>query len=121
MIRPKNFSGDGTVIETGIEATHGERNRASVVAFEIASALPGSGVSAGVSVFCAAKIGAQRKKAKTQIDFMERSTKREEFTISFETRQLSARQNLPGAVSETQKYRPLTPFSLETKQEGALV
>jgi hypothetical protein len=49
------------LLEAGIEATHGERNRASVVAFAIASVVPASGISAGVSTLSAAEICAKRK------------------------------------------------------------
>ena len=120
-MRPKNLSGEGTLLEAGTDATHGERNRASVVAFAIASVEPGSGASAGASGFCAARTGAERARAITQAYFMEVSVERVKFTISHATRQLTARGNCHGSILETREIRSLTPPSLETKQEGALV
>src|SRR5579871_673484 len=119
MILPKYFSGEGTLPDAGMDATHGDKNRASVVAFAIASADPGSGVSTSASGFCATRIGANRKSAIEQIIFIEISEERVKFTISRGTRQLVRSPNL--AFSETQQNRPLTPFFLETKQEGAVV
>ena len=49
MIRPRNFSGDGTVSDCGIYETQGETKCGSVVAAAIASTDPGSGISG----FCA--------------------------------------------------------------------
>ena len=88
MIRPKNFSGDGTLLDEGIEATHGERNLPSVVAFAIASVEPGSGVSVGVSGFCAAESGAQSRSVIAQANFMGVSIRRVKFTIAGDARQL---------------------------------
>ena len=120
-MRPKNFSGEGTLLEAGTDATHGERNRASVVAFLIASVEPGSEVSAGGFGFCATRTGAQRARAIAQTYFMEVSVERVKFTISHATRQLTARGMCPRSISETREIQSLTPRSLETKQEGALV
>src|SRR5262245_4348614 len=44
-MRLRNARGEGTEAEAGIDATQGERNRGSVVACEISSAEPDSGVS----------------------------------------------------------------------------
>jgi hypothetical protein len=44
-MRLRNARGEGTEAEAGIDATQGERNCGSVVAREISSAEPGSGVS----------------------------------------------------------------------------
>ncbi len=71
-----------------MEATHGERNLASVVAFAIASVEPGSGVSVGASGFCAAKIDAQSRNVIAQANFMEVSIGRVKFTIAGDARQL---------------------------------
>jgi len=67
---------------------HGERNLASVVAFAILSVEPGSGVSVGVSGFCAAKIGAESRSVIAQANFMEVSIGRVKFTIAGDARQL---------------------------------
>src|SRR5215831_8874918 len=64
MIRPKYFSGDGTLLDAGTDATHGERNLASVVAFAMASDVPASGRSTGSSVLCAAASGVRKRVAK---------------------------------------------------------
>lgn len=50
-MRPKNFVGDGTLLDAGMKETQGERNLCSVVAFAIASVAPGSGVSTGGPAF----------------------------------------------------------------------
>src|SRR5579859_7266969 len=121
MILPKYFSGEGTLLDAGIDATHGDKNRASVVAFAIASVDPCSGASAGVSVFCAARIGASRKTAIKERNFIGLSAERVKFTISRGTRQLPSSSKVLSAFSEPQENRPLTPFFLETKQEGAVV
>src|SRR5262245_35364344 len=93
MILPKNISGEGTLLEMGIEATHGDRNRASVVAFAIASVVPGSGTSVDVSVFCATATCTKKKNRIATEYFIPFSTRlsrkfrRVEFTISRKTRQ----------------------------------
>jgi hypothetical protein len=50
MMRPKNARGDGTFAEAGRYDTHGDRNGGSVVALEISSMDPGSGVSGEVGL-----------------------------------------------------------------------
>jgi hypothetical protein len=45
MIRPINFSGDGTVFDWGTYETQGETKCGSVVAAAIAATGPGSGIS----------------------------------------------------------------------------
>src|ERR1035437_4748597 len=45
MIRPRNFSGDGTLSECGMYETQGETKCGSVVAAAMASTDPGSGTS----------------------------------------------------------------------------
>ena len=45
MIRPKNFSGEGTDFDWGTYETNGETKCGSVVAAAMASEVPGSGVS----------------------------------------------------------------------------
>src|SRR5258708_4669178 len=45
MIRPRNFSGDGTVFDWGPYETQGETKCGSGVAAAIASTEPGSGIS----------------------------------------------------------------------------
>jgi hypothetical protein len=54
MMRPKNARGDGTFAEAGRYETHGDRNCGSVVALEMSSIDPGSGVSGEVGL-CANK------------------------------------------------------------------
>jgi len=92
MILPKNFSGEGTLFEAGTDATHGERNRGSVVAFAIASVVPDSGMSAGAAAFCAAVICAKKENTIAKKYFILLSAfgekiRRVEFTISRKARQ----------------------------------
>src|SRR5882672_12013971 len=75
MILPKNFSGEGTVAEEGTEETQGDRNLVSVVAFAIASVVPGSGVSAGGFCLCASAIGAKLKRSSKRKRFIGISTR----------------------------------------------
>ena len=126
-MRPKNFSGDGTRLDAGIEETHGERNRLSVVAAEIASLAPGSGVSTAGAGCCAATVCKKRSANARKnlmrvsaLHFEKRSSGRVKFTISCETQQLAAGLCLRIAFSETLGNPPLTRIALETKQEGAL-
>src|SRR5579872_2296494 len=60
MMRPKNFSGDGTVFDSGTYDTSGETKCGSVVAAEIAWMEPGSGVSG----FCAKTGTAQARNSR---------------------------------------------------------
>src|SRR5579862_8996358 len=65
MMRPENFSGDGTLSDLGTYDTHGETKCGSVVAAAIASAEPGSGTSGA----CAAEeMGNAAMNANERID-----------------------------------------------------
>jgi len=63
MMRPKKARGDGTVEDVGRYETQGERKRDSVVALEISSAEPGSGVSGRAEIW-ARRVSEEKRSAK---------------------------------------------------------
>jgi len=105
MIRPKYFSGDGTLLEAGTDATHGERNRASVVAFAMASEVPTSGTSDCASGLCAKASGVRKRKARMIKGFIRFSSfeqaHRAGNLLSREKFRQSAWETVTGAFLET--------------------
>src|SRR4249919_455144 len=97
MMRPRNFSGDGTVFDWGMYETHGDPKCGSLVAAAIASTEPGSGIS-GLCAFATTVNDAS--------DIIHTSTSRNmraprcSLTRKFSTRFANAPDSREGAVAE---------------------